>query len=173
MKNNPQDSTTLLHYYKKFLNACIFGGSIFLTIAALILLVKSASILIAPLLQGTIPSTVILQAIELIVVSIAVLDVGKYIAEEEVQTKKELRTPAEARKTLTKFLVIIIIAISLEALLYIFEAGHTDLQLLIYPTLLVVATVFLIVGLALFQKISVASEEKISQKEVFPKNRKY
>jgi hypothetical protein len=43
--------------------------------------------------------------------------------EEEVFKDKELRNPAEARKTITKIMVIISIAVSIEGLVYIFKAG--------------------------------------------------
>jgi hypothetical protein len=52
----------------------------------------------------------LLDAIGLAVVSMAVLDVGKYLMEEEVIRERELRSPIEARETLTKFMVIICIA---------------------------------------------------------------
>ena len=102
-----------------------------------------------------------LDAIGLIVIAIAVFDVSKYLMEEEVfRRERELSSPREARQTLTKFLVIIIIAVSLEALVFIFGAGSTDIETLIYPTLLLIAAVFLVVGLGWYQRVSLETEKK-------------
>jgi putative Mn2+ efflux pump MntP len=78
--------------------------------------------------------------------------------EEEVFRNKELRSPKEARETLTKIMVIVAIAVSIEALVYIFKAGAEDLRLLVYPAFLIVTVVLLIVGLGIYQKLSINSE---------------
>ena len=52
--------------------------------------------------------------------------VGKFLFEEEVISDRELRRPAEARGSLTKFMTIIIIALSLESLVLITNADGLD-----------------------------------------------
>lgn len=107
----------------------------------------------------------ILNAVSLIIISIAIFDVGKYLVEEEVIRDKELRSPSEARKTLTKFVVIIVIAISLESLVYVFTAGKQDMRLLVYPCLLLLTGVLTMLGLAAFQRLSVGTEEMIKERD--------
>jgi hypothetical protein len=107
---------------------------------------------------GVNPVQRMLDATGLIVVAIAVFDVAKYLIEEELLRRRELRSPTEARQTLTKFLVIITIAVSLEALVFIFGAGKAHMEQLLYPTLLLVAAVLLVVGLGAFQRLSVSAE---------------
>ena len=102
----------------------------------------------------------ILDAIGLIVVAVAVFDVAKYLMEEEVLRDRELRSAREARRTLTKFLVIITIAVNLEALVFIFGAGSTDISTLLYPTALLAAGTLMVVGLGIFQRLSVSAEER-------------
>jgi hypothetical protein len=104
----------------------------------------------------------LLDAIGLIVISMAVFDVAKYFLEEEVLRDRELRSAREARETLTKFLVIISIAVSLEALVFIFGAGKEDVSLLLFPTLLLGASVLLVVGLGLYQRLSLTAESTSS-----------
>ena len=101
---------------------------------------------------------VMLDGIGQIVISVAVFDVAKYLMEEEVLRERELRSPREARQTLTKFLVIIAIAVTLEALVFIFGAGTRDVNDLLYPTLLLAVSVLLVVGLGLFQRLSMYTE---------------
>lgn len=107
----------------------------------------------------------ILQSVGAIVISIAIIDVAKYMFEEEIVREKELRSPAEARKTLTKIFVIIAIALSLEGLVYIFKAGAKDITLLPYPALLIFTAILSMVGLGLYQKLSVRTEKEEDNKK--------
>ena len=54
---------------------------------------------------------------------VAVFDVGKYLLEEEAIRAREMRRAAEARRSMTKFVSTIVIAVLLEALVAVFEAG--------------------------------------------------
>jgi hypothetical protein len=108
--------------------------------------------------QRAVPA--MLAAIGLIVISIAVLDVGKYLMEEEVLRDRELRSAIEARQTLTKFMVIICIAVSLESVVQIAKVHDSDLQSLIFPAVLLLSAVAVMVGLGIYQKLSAAIETK-------------
>lgn len=112
----------------------------------------------------------LLDAIGLIVISMAVFDVAKYFLEEEVLRDRELRSAREARETLTKFLVIITIAVSLEALVFIFGAGKEKVSLLLFPTLLLVAVVLLIIGLGLYQRLSLITERQTTPSSEMQQN---
>lgn len=111
-------------------------------------------------IYGALSSETILESVSLIIVSIAIFDVGKYLIEEEVIREKELRSPAEARKTLTKFMVIIIIAVSLESLVYVFMAGKEDISLIIYPSALLLSITAVIIAVAFFQRMSIRTERE-------------
>jgi len=100
-----------------------------------------------------------LQSIGTVIISVAILDIAKYMIEEEVLRNKELREPAEARRTLTKIMTIIAIAVSVEGLVYIFKAGAQDLSQLIYPAVLILSSVLVIIGLGIYQKLSVSVEK--------------
>ena len=62
--------------------------------------------------------------------------------------ERELRSPGEARRSLTKFMTIIIIALSLEAVVGIFEVGREkNFEALLYPAaVMAVAVLALIRG---------------------------
>ena len=102
----------------------------------------------------------ILQSVGAIIIAAAIIDVAQYMIEEEVFHDKELRDPKEARKTVTKIMVIISIAVSIEGLVYIFKAGTKDLQLLIYPAVLILVSSVSIIALGVYQKFSVVIENK-------------
>lgn len=111
------------------------------------------------LLNGEFVS-IMLQSVGAIVISVAIIDVAKYMVEEEVFRNKELRSPREARQTITKVIVILSIAVGIEGLIFIFKAGIRDITLLLYPTSMIIAAVVLIVGLGVYQKLSTSIEKK-------------
>lgn len=112
-----------------------------------------------------------LQSVAAIIISAAIIDVAQYMVEEEVFLNKELRDPEEARRTITKIIVIITIAVSIEGLVYIFKAGTNDLTLLLYPALLILVSAILIVALGIYQKLS-ASLEEVKEVEIDQGNSK-
>ena len=100
-----------------------------------------------------------LDAIGLIVISMAVFDIAKYLYEEQVVHERELRSVRESRETLTKFLIIIVIAVTLEALVFIFRTGTNNMTELFYPTGLLLASVMLVIALGWYQRTSAAIEQ--------------
>jgi len=105
-----------------------------------------------------------LQSVGAIIISAAIIEVAQYMMEEEVFLDKELRDPEEARRTITKILTIITIAVSIEGLVFIFKAGTKDLTLLLYPALLIMVSAILIVALGVYQKLS-ATIEKVEKEK--------
>lgn len=106
--------------------------------------------------EKTLLVTALLDAIGLIVIGMAVFDVSKFLLEEEVYKSNDVQSLAKERGTLLKFLVIISIAVSLEALVFIFDAGKKDISMLIYPTFLLIAAVLLVISLGVYQKLTQA-----------------
>lgn len=100
----------------------------------------------------------LLDGVGYTIIAIAVFDVGKYLIEEEAIRGREMRQAGEARQSMTKFITTIAIAIFLEALVTVFDAGKTDPAKMLYPTLLLLAGVALIVGLGIFQRLSAKVE---------------
>jgi hypothetical protein len=70
-----------------------------------------------------------------------------------------MRRPCEARRSLTKFISTIAIAVFLEALVSVFEAAKQDMRMMLYPTLLLFGGIALIIGLGVYQRLSVSVEK--------------
>lgn len=107
----------------------------------------------------------LLEAVGYTVIAIAVFDVGKYLLEEEAIRAREMRQAAEARRSLTKFISTIAIAVFLEGLVAVFEAGKEDLRMMIYPTLLLFTGVALVIGLGIYQRLSAMVENETNDPE--------
>lgn len=102
-----------------------------------------------------------LSAIGYVVIAMAVFDVAKYFVEEEVIRGREMRSAAEARRSLTKFVSTIAIAVFIEGLVLVFQASKDDLPTMIYPTALLLTAIVIVVGLGAFQRLSAEVEEKV------------
>jgi hypothetical protein len=106
-----------------------------------------------------------LGGIGYVVVSIAVFDVAKYLFEEEVIRGRELRVASEARRSLTRFISTIAIAVFLEALVTVFRVTQEGVDELLYPTALLVAGILLVLGLGVYQRLSVTVESREQEKK--------
>jgi hypothetical protein len=116
--------------------------------------------------SGEMIGETLLEAIGYVVIAIAVFDVGKYIFQEEVVRGREMRAPSEARRSLTKFISTITIAVFLEALVVVFAVSKQNVPHMIYPTLLLVAGVLLILGMGAYQRMSVGVERLVERSQV-------
>jgi hypothetical protein len=74
---------------------------------------------------------------------------------------RERRIASEARRSLTKVIPTIAIAIFLEALVTVFRVSSTRVTELLYPTLLLVAATLLIIGLGAYQRLSAMVERQV------------
>lgn len=133
----------------------------FYIVAAVVLLLLAGVLIVEAcwhiglsLVSGQSPSGQILESVGLVIIAFAVMELSKFVTEEEVLRRRELRSAREARRSLTKFVTIIIIAFSLEALVMAFEANRGDVQNAIYPAALFAASVFALIGLGVYQWLS-------------------
>ena len=124
-------------------------------------LVKLAGTLMAR--QGT--GIAALSGIGYVVVAIAVFDVAKYLIDEEVVRAREMRAAGETRRSLTRLISTISIAVFLEALVTVFRVTQEDVTDLGYPTMLLVAAILLVMGLGIFQRLSAEVEQQVEHKD--------
>jgi hypothetical protein len=103
----------------------------------------------------------VLAAVGYVVIAIAVFDLAKYFIEEEVIRGRELREAAEARRSLTKFVSTIAIAVFIEGLVITFQASKDDLPTMLYPTALLLTAILIVVGLGIFQRLSAEVEKRL------------
>ena len=110
--------------------------------------------------DGTEIISPMLDGIALSVLGLAVIDVSKYLLDEEVFRNRELGAASEARATLTKFFTIITIAVSLEAVVLIFSSiKEENIESLVYPVYLLLTAVVITLGLGLFQWLNARAEQ--------------
>lgn len=145
------------------------GSKLLYIIAAFVLLLLSLAMVgmaiwevISQIIVGKSFLNQLLESVGLIIIAIAVFDVAKFLLEEQVLRERKLQHIAEARRSLTLFLTIIIIAVSLEALVIVFQ-NKQDVYLLVYPSALLAVAVFAVIGLGIFQYLTRQAEEAESR----------
>ena len=83
--------------------------------------------------------------------ALAIFDLGKTTLEEEVLLYKDILRHSSTRRTITRFIAVIIIAVSIEALLMIFKAAlHGGGEQLINAVWIIIATALLLVSLGVY-----------------------
>lgn len=142
-----------------------FGSKVLYIIAAFVLLLLALAMVgmaiwtvLSQIIAGESFLTQLLDSIGLIIIAVAVFDVAKFFLEEQVLRERKLQHIAEARRSLTVFLTTIIIAVSLEALVIVFQ-NKEDVYMLFYPSALLAVAVFAVIGLGLFQWLTRDAEE--------------
>lgn len=143
-------------------------GAAFYTLASLVLMAFAAVLvatgpvsLINALIKGEPFVTAMVNSLGYLILSLAVFDVARYVYDEEVKRGREMRKASETRRSITKFITVIIIAVLMDALVALSKAGQGALDQLVYPVVLIAGGVALLLGLGIFQRLSATVEEKV------------
>jgi hypothetical protein len=105
--------------------------------------------------------TALLTGVGYTIIAVAIFDVAKYLLEEEVLRGREMRHAGEARRSLTKFLSTITIAVFLEAIVAIFSAAGAEASKVLAAVALLFGGIALIVGFGVYLRLSAAAEKEI------------
>ena len=101
-----------------------------------------------------------------ITLGLAVFDLGKTILEEEVLMHKDVYRHSSTRRTITRFMAAILIAVSIEGLLLMFKSAVGDGEHVLDGVWIMFAAVGLLVGLGLYVYLGARAEQLLlSQKQ--------
>ena len=151
----------------ELISRTVFGiASLVLMLIALALSIFSAALILAAL-KGPWgeAGAGLLESIGYVVIAMAVFDVAKYFVEEEVIRGREMRLASEARRSLTKFMSTIVIAVFIEALVMVFREGSRDITMVLYPSAILLMGILTILGLGVYQRLSADVERQVDEKD--------
>ncbi len=118
-------------------------------------------LLVIRLVERESAGAAVLEALGYMILALAVFDVGKYLYDEEITRGREMRQAAETRRSLTRFITIVIVALLMDSLVNVSKAASLGQAQLLYPAALVLAGVALLIGLGVFMRLSATTEEKV------------
>lgn len=93
-----------------------------------------------------------------VTLALAIFDLGKTIFEEEVLMHKDIYRHSSTRRTITRFIAAILIAVSIEALMILFKSVLGDAAQLANAAWLLMCSVGLLVGLGVYVYLGAKAE---------------
>jgi hypothetical protein len=102
--------------------------------------------------------------------ALAVFDLGKTTIEEEVLMHKDIFRHSSTRRTITRFIAAILIAVSIEALLLMFKSALGDGQNIIAAVWMMFSAVGLLVGLGIYVYLGARAESYLKSMYAMSKN---
>lgn len=101
----------------------------------------------------------IIEAIGLAAVAVVALQIAQTIAEEEVIREAHVSAPTRVRRFLSRFLVVVVVAIAIEGLIATFKALHENPAFLPHAATVLFAVGAMLAGWGVFIKLNRAAEE--------------
>ena len=100
----------------------------------------------------------LLNCIALLTIAVAALELGQTIVEEEIQRASHMSSPSRVRRFLSRFLVVLVVALSIEALVAAFRFARDDPSLLPYAAAIGAMAAALLAAWGLFIKLNLGAE---------------
>lgn len=101
----------------------------------------------------------IIEAVGLLAAAVVALQIAETIVEEEIVRDADISAPTRVRRFLSRFMVVVVVALAIEGLVATFKALHEDPAQLPYAASILVATSFLLGAWGLFVHLNRSAEE--------------
>jgi hypothetical protein len=101
----------------------------------------------------------VLESIGLLTIAVVAIELGQTVLEEEVQRRAQVSAPTRVRRFLSRFLVVIVVALSIECLVAVFELVHKDASQLPQAASIGVAAGILLIAWGVFIHMNKSAEE--------------
>lgn len=101
----------------------------------------------------------VLESIALLTVAVAALELGQTILEEEVQREAHMSAPTRVRRFLSRFLVVLVVSLSIESLVLVFRVSHDAPEQLPYAASVGLVAAVLLIAWAVFIRLNRSAEE--------------
>jgi hypothetical protein len=101
----------------------------------------------------------IIEAVGFLAGAVVALQIAETIVEEEVIRDADMSAPTRVRRFLSRFLVVVVVALAIEGLVATFKALHQDPSQLRYAAGLLASTALLLAAWGLFVHLNRSAEE--------------
>jgi hypothetical protein len=100
----------------------------------------------------------VLEAVGMLTIAVAALELSQTVWEEEVQRKALMSAPTRVRRFISRFLVVVVVALSIEALTGAFRFAHEDVEQLPYAASVAFAAAALLIAWGVFVRLNLPAE---------------
>jgi hypothetical protein len=101
----------------------------------------------------------VLEGVGLLTISVAALELGQTILEEEVVREAQMSAPTRVRRFLSRFMVVVIVSLSIECLIAVFQFIHDNPSQLPQAATIGIAAGVLLAAWGVFVKLNKSAEE--------------
>ena len=101
----------------------------------------------------------ILEGIGMLTIAVAALELGQTVLEEEVQRKEHMSAPTRVRRFLSRFLIVVVVSLSVELLIGVFHFMHEDPTRLPQVSAIGIAAAALLAAWGVFIRLNKSAEE--------------
>ena len=135
--------------------------AILFAIAGLMLIVAATRMGWAAFVGDASPASAqrIIEAIGLLAASVVAIQIAQTIAEEEVIRGAHVSGPTRVRRFLSRFFVVVVVALAIEGLVATFRAMHEEPKQLLYAASLLIGVAAVLAGWGVFIRLNRYAEE--------------
>ena len=101
----------------------------------------------------------VIEAIGILAAAVVALQIAETIIEEEVVRDADISAPTRVRRFLSRFFVVVVVALAIEGLVATFRAVHEDAEDLLYVAALVASVGVLLASWGIFVYLNRSAEE--------------
>lgn len=101
----------------------------------------------------------IIEAVGLLAAAVVALQIAQTISEEEVIRDAHISAPTRVRRFLSRFFVVVVVALVIEGLVAAFKAIHEDVTHLVYAAALLSASALVLASWGVFVRLNRSAEE--------------
>ena len=101
----------------------------------------------------------VIEAIGILAAAVVALQIAETIIEEEVVRDADISAPTRVRRFLSRFFVVVVVALAIEGLVATFHAVHDDLSGLVYVAALIGSVGVLLAAWGVFVHLNRSAEE--------------
>jgi hypothetical protein len=101
----------------------------------------------------------VLECIGLLTIAVAAMELGQTVLEEEVQRSANISAPTRVRRFLSRFLIVVVVSLSIECLISVFQFVHGRPELLPHAASIGIAAAVLLAAWGSFVRLNVDAEK--------------
>ena len=104
-------------------------------------------------------AALVLESIGLVTISLMGMEMAQTVIEEEVVRRVHVSAPTRVRRYLSRFLVVVVVALAIESLVAVMQALHAESVNLVQPAATAVGAAALLAAWGLFISLNRSVEE--------------